>query len=76
MSSEEKPKQKRKKYFTKLEILDKLKENGDQVQEVVWDICEELTPFDINNEESLILEDRSEQLEVVSKAFSAKVYRH
>ena len=58
MSSEEKPKQKRKKYFTKLEILDKLKENGDQVQEVVRDICEELTPFYMNDEESLILEDR------------------
>ena len=60
MSSEEKPKQKRKKYFTKLEILDKLKENGDQVQEVVRDICEELTPFDMNDEESLILENRLE----------------
>ena len=60
MSSEEKPKPKRKKYFTKLEILNKLKENGDQVQEVVRDICEKLTPFDMNDEESLILEDRLE----------------
>ena len=45
------------------------------MQEVVRDICEELTPFDMNDEESLILENRLERLEVVSKAFSAKVYR-
>ena len=66
---------KRKKYYSKSEILQKLKENDDKVSEVVKEVCEELSPFDVNDEEALLLEDRLERLEKTSKKFAAKIYK-
>ena len=56
---------KRKKYFSKSEILQKLKENGDKVSAVVNEVCEELSPFDVTDEEALVVEDRLERLETL-----------
>ena len=66
---------KRKKYFSKSEILQKLKENGDKVSAVVNEVCEELSPFDVTDEEALVVEDRLERLEKLSKLFSSKIYQ-
>ena len=52
----ERPADKRKKYFTKGDILQKLKDNDD-VCEVVEDIISELCPFEVKSvevEEELI----------------------
>lgn len=69
------PEVKRKKYFTKEEIIEKLKDHNQKVDEVVKDICEELTPFDINDADAVLLEDRLERLDRTSKNLTAKVYR-
>ena len=52
-----------------------LKENGDIVSKVVQDCIAELTPFDMNDEEEVKMEDRLDRLEIVSKNLSATVYR-
>ena len=39
------------------------------------EICEELSPFDVNDEEAVLVEGRLEKLEQASKAFASKIYR-
>ena len=68
----ERPADKRKKYFTKGDILQKLKDNDD-VCEVVEDIISELCPFDVKSDE--VEEELVEKLDKVSKALVARVYR-
>ena len=64
---------KRKKFYTKSEILVNLKDNGDQVKKVVEEICDELSPFDISDEETTLVENRIERLQEVSKKLYSKV---
>ena len=64
---------KRKKYFTKEEILQKLSEKEDKINEVSQDICEELCPFDVTDEEAMLMEDRVERMQKVTKAMTAKI---
>ena len=66
---------KRKKYFTRSEILTKLKSNESDVQRVVSEMIEELCPFDVNDEDALAIEDRLERLEKVSRNLQTKVYK-
>ena len=41
----------RKRKFTKGEVLELLKERGNDLEKVVEEICEELVPFDVNDDE-------------------------
>ena len=70
-----KPEAKRKKYFTKREIADKLKGNENDVKKVVDEMIEELCPFDVNDNDALIIEDRIERLEKVSRTLQLKVHK-
>ena len=67
------PETKRKKYFTRNEIISKLTEND--VKKVVSEIVEELSPFGIKDEDAMLLEDRLDRLEKVSKNLLSKVYK-
>ena len=69
------PTAKRKKFFTKNEILQKLKENDDNVRKVAEEISEELCPFDVSDEEAMMMEDRVERLQETTKKLSNKIYR-
>ena len=62
----ESPVLKRKKCFTKAEVINKLSDQGNKVSEVVNDICETLAPFDVNDSEAVLIEDRLERLEKTS----------
>ena len=53
----ESPVFKMKKCFSKGDILQKLKDNNFKIKQVCNDICEELCPFDISDEDLLLLED-------------------
>ena len=66
---------KRRKFLTKRDIVEKLKDHNQIVSEVVDDICDELSPFDVGDSESLLIEDRLNRLDTTSKALAAKVYR-
>ena len=71
----ESPVFKRKKFFMKAEIINKLSDQNQRVNDVVNDICETLAPFDVNDSEATMLEDRLERLDKASKTLAAKVYR-
>ena len=69
------PKYKRKKFFTKGEIIEKLAEQEQDVSQVVDSVLEELAPFDIHDDIELHVMDRINRLDVVSKKLAAKVYK-
>ena len=71
----ESPETKRKKYFSKGEILEKLKDNNYKIKELCEEICEELCPFDVSDEEALQIEDRLARMKKVSETLSAQVSR-
>ena len=57
-------KAKRKKLYTKSELLQKLEKNEFDVKKAVDDVLEEVTPFNINDENITLFEDRIERLEI------------
>ena len=59
------PEAKRKKSYTKSELLQKLEKNEFDVKKAVDDVLEEVTPFNINDENITLFEDRIERLERV-----------
>ena len=61
------PEAKRKKSYTKSELLQKLEKNEFDVKKAVDDVMEEVIPFNINDENITLFEDRIERLERVSK---------
>ena len=69
------PEIKRKKTFTKSEVLLKLEQHENDVRKVAEEVVSELTPFDVTDDNVLILEDRLERVEKVTVAFMAKFYR-
>lgn len=69
------PGAKRKKFFTKGEILEKLKETDGQVQQLSEFICEELCPFDATKDEEIMIEDRLERMKAVTESLASKVYK-
>ena len=69
------PEAKRKKSYTKSELLQKLEKNEFDVKKAVDDVLEEVTPFNINDENITLFEDRIERLERVSKLLAAKCYK-
>ena len=72
---ESSPVSKRKKYYSKGEIIEKLRENNFKIKECFYEICEEMCPFDVSDEDALQIEDRLNRLEKVSKNLTAKVSR-
>ena len=75
MNEDSGPETKRKKYFTRNEIISKLTANENDVKKVVSEIVEELSPFDIKDEDAMLFEDRLDRLEKVSKNLITKVYK-
>ena len=75
MNEDSGPETKRKKYFTRNEIISKLTANENDVKKVVSEIVEELSPFDIKDEDAMLFEDRLDRLEKVSKNLISKVYK-
>ena len=60
----------RKRKFSKREVLELLKEKEGDLEKVVGEICDELVPFDVTNEEELQVNDRLERM-----ANAASVHR-
>ena len=56
------PEAKRKKVFSRIEIEKRLKENDQKVKDVAEDIVKEMCPFDLNDEDTVMMEDRLERL--------------
>ena len=69
------PKAKRKKEFTGNEILAKLKQNENDVSKAVKEMIEELSPFDINDEEALSIEDRLVRFDRVADLVKKRVQK-
>ena len=61
------PESKRKKFFSKGEILEVLKTNNFKISEVCKEITEELCPFDLSEVEAEDVEEKLGKLEAVSK---------
>ena len=78
---------KRRKKFTRSEVLQMLKDNESDVRRVADQMCEELVPFDMSDEDELQLDDRLERMKKESlnlekridyllKCIKARKYRH
>ena len=66
-------KPKRKKFYTRSEILLKLDEHENNVKCAAEAIGEELCPFDVNDEEAMEMEDRYRRLDATSKKLACKI---
>ena len=69
------PEAKRKKVFTKNEVVEKLLDNENDVAKVVEQIVKEMCPFDLTDDTVMHKEERVERLDRVCKCLSAKVYK-
>ena len=69
------PEAKRRKSFSKRETLQKLEELGDNVQKAASEMVSDLSPFDVNDTNVELYEERIEKLEKISKSLAAKIYR-
>ena len=69
------PKAKRKKEMTRKEVMEKLKQNENDIIKAVQGLLEELCPFDVNDEEALKIEGRLERLQKASHIFECKLWR-
>ena len=72
---EDEPSAKRKKQMSRREVIAKLDSNLDDVKKAVGEIIEELSPFDVDDEDAMKIEDRVERLARVSKLFEKRVYK-
>ena len=66
---------KRKKQFTISEVLQKLEETNKNVSDAAECIAKELCPFDVTDEEAMMLEDRAERLQQQTTKISKKLYK-
>ena len=69
------PEAKRKKSYTRKEILEKLEECENDVTRAVNEIVADINPHDMTDINLEDFEDKVEKLGKVSKNFSAKVYK-
>ena len=69
------PVPKRKKVFSRNEIIQKLKENDQKVTKVAEEIAKELSPFNVEDEDALMVEDRLERLAQTTKNLTKKIYK-
>ena len=58
---------KRQKLFTKSEILEKLEKNESTVKYVATEIAKDMYPFDVNDDETMQIEERIERVEKLVK---------
>ena len=65
----------RKRKFTKGEVLELLKERGKDLEKVVEEICEELVPFDVNDDEERLVKDRLERMARAAITLEKKIRR-
>ena len=65
----------RKRKFTKGEVLELLKERGNDLEKVAEEICEELVPFDVNDDEERLVRDRLERMARAAANLEKKI-RH
>ena len=75
MSDVEEPKAKRKKCISLKEALDKLKDSENNVSKACEAIVEDISPFDVNDQEVILIEDRIERLQKVSVSLQTKLYK-
>ena len=64
---------KRKKLYTRSEILLKLDEHENNVKMAAEAIGEDLCPFDVNDEEAMAIEDRYERLDATTVKLAKKI---
>ena len=69
------PEAKRKKSYTRKEILEKLEECENDVTRAVNDIVADINPHDMTDTNLEDFEDKVEKLGKVAKNFSTKVYK-
>ena len=67
MASQEEPAAKRRKSFSGVELKSILEECEGDVKKSAQEIVKELSPFDIKDENVMVLEDRYERLENVTR---------
>ena len=72
---EDAPGAKRKKAVTGHEVLAMLKDHENDVAKVANEMLEELCPFDLNDQDALLIEDRIERVAKVSKLLQMRVRR-
>ena len=65
----------RKRRFTKGEALELLKEKEQDFEKVVGEICKELAPFDVSDEEEMMVRDRLERMAKTASKGDKKI-RH
>ena len=75
VSDVEEPEAKRKKHITIQEVLDKLKDSENNVSKACEAIVEDISPFDVNDKEVIIIEDRIDRQQNFSKSLQTKLYR-
>ena len=63
----------RKRKFTKKEVLELLKERGNDLEKVAEEICEELVPFDVNDDEERLVGDRLERMAKATANLEKKI---
>ena len=66
---------KRRKKFSRSEVLQMLKEHESNVRQVAEEICEELVPFDVSDEDVVKLDDRLERMKKASLTMEKRI-RH
>ena len=69
------PDVKRRKSFSKREIVQKLEEFGNNVQRAANEIVSDLTPFDVTDPNLEDHEEKLEKIESVVKSLAAKMYK-
>ena len=69
------PDVKRRKSFSKREIVQKLEEFGNNVQRAANEIVSDLTPFDVTDPNLEDHEEKLEKIESVAKSLAAKMYK-
>ena len=72
---EDAPGAKRKKAVTGHEVLAMLKDHENDVAKVANEMLEELCPFDLNDQDALLIEDRIERVAKVSNLLQKRVRR-
>ena len=73
MEDEISTEKKRKKYYTKNEVINMLKEKENVVKSVSEEICEQLAPFDVTDEEAMEVDDRMERLKNTATKLENKI---
>lgn len=75
MSEDVGPEKKRRKSYSRGEILEKLTDCENDVTRAVSDIVSDLSPFDVTDDNVLAVEDRLERLDKVSGNLKTKIYK-